>query len=562
MTVQTNSREILGRFLGSEEFPINWEKESDKNEFWWFDDLHVPRPISPLFFDLGGWWKDCIYMFRRFGVPFGKEWHARNINGYLYTSVERREIEEENKLAPYFQMVLPVYAENFLEWWDDRYLPEIKRNLEFLDKFPYEQSSLTEMMILFEDAIDIQERHFRIHWILNLAQFAAFEQFGEVVAEVAGEEGSQYVGNVLVSTKDKNWESSKDLWEIKERIANDAKLQSIFTNLDSIEGIENELEKTKNGRDTLKAIEAYQKEYGYKGIYTHEYIYELWIENAAPIYETLRNYLDSDYDYHKDIENVVNGQKDAIEGIRALIKTDEDSEKFENALKLALGMAPLTPNHHFYIDQGTYARMRIVIKELGKKFANRGDIDDAEDIFYLVYDEIRELSATPDAFNTRELVEERRKGLDEAQATSPRDWVGTADHWAVYEQAYAGVWGYPERFELSKTKDEETTEVVGLGASSGVIEGVARYISDPSEFDQLQQGEILVCRMTNPAWTLLFNKVSGLVTDSGGALSHPAVIAREYGVPAVTSTLDATSKIKTGQRIRVDGSTGVVTILD
>src|SRR5699024_5419553 len=125
---------------------------------------------------------------------------------------------------------------------------------------------------------------------LNLAQFAAFEQFGEVVAEVAGEEGSQYVGNVLVSTKDKNWESSKDLWEIKERIANDAKLQSIFTNLDSIEGIENELEKTKNGLDTIKAIETYQKEYGYKGIYTHEYIYELWIENAAPIYETLRNY--------------------------------------------------------------------------------------------------------------------------------------------------------------------------------------------------------------------------------------------------------------------------------
>ena len=70
-------------------------------------------------------------------------------------------------------MVMPVYADKFLDWWKRRYLPEILRNFEYLDTFPMDSSSLPELMILLEDAIDIQERHFRLHWMLNLAQFQA-----------------------------------------------------------------------------------------------------------------------------------------------------------------------------------------------------------------------------------------------------------------------------------------------------------------------------------------------------------------------------------------------------
>ncbi len=563
MAVRVNSREILGQFLGNENFPIKWKNESDKDEFWWFDDLHVPRPVSPLYFDIGGWWGEtCEYMFRRFGVPFGKEWNASNVNGYLYTSVKRRDPEEEERLGPYFGMMLPIYATRFIGWWEDRYLPEIKKNLEYLDHFPYENSSIPEMMVLFEDAIDIQERHFRIHWILNLAQFAAHQQFSDIAVEVAGEDAGQFVGKVLVSIKDKNWESSKELYDIKEKVKADSELKAIFSEQDTIENIQAELVKSDKGQAILDEINRYKDEYGYKAIFTHEYIYELWKENPAPIYETLRNYIDSDYDYYQDNKKVAVEQELAINELRTRIQNEDDLKKFNDALELALAMNPLTPDHHFYIDQGTYARMRIAIKEIGKKFVNRGDLDDSEDIFYLVYDEIRHLAAVPDAFDAKALVAQRRQEQDEAQAVSPRDWVGTADHWSLNEQVYAGVWGYPERFELSKTKDQETDEVKGLAASSGVVEGVARYISSPDDFEKLQQGEILVCRMTNPAWTLLFSKISGLVTDSGGILSHPAVIAREYGVPAVTSTLDGTTKIKSGQRIRVDGSSGVVTILE
>jgi pyruvate,water dikinase len=81
------------------------------------------------------------------------------------------------------------------------------------------------------------------------------------------------------------------------------------------------------------------------------------------------------------------------------------------------------------------------------------------------------------------------------------------------------------------------------------------------EFDQVRDGDILVCQMTNPAWVVLFTKIAGLVTDTGGTTSHPAVLSREFGIPAVIGTSNATKRIKTGDRIRVDGTTGVVEIL-
>ena len=94
------------------------------------------------------------------------------------------------------------------------------------------------------------------------------------------------------------------------------------------------------------------------------------------------------------------------------------------------------------------------------------------------------------------------------------------------------------------------------------MEGPARYVTSLDEFDQVQEGEILVCHMTNPAWVVLFTKISGLVTEAGGAVSHPAVVAREFGIPAVVGTTNAGDRIATGDRVRVNGTTGVVEILE
>ena len=100
----------------------------------------------------------------------------------------------------------------------------------------------------------------------------------------------------------------------------------------------------------------------------------------------------------------------------------------------------------------------------------------------------------------------------------------------------------------------------GIGASPGQVTGMARVVSGPDEFDQMQQGEILVAKITTPAWTPLFALAAGIVTDVGGPLSHGSIVAREYQIPAVLGTGVATERLHNGQRITVDGDAGVVKI--
>jgi pyruvate,water dikinase len=166
--------------------------------------------------------------------------------------------------------------------------------------------------------------------------------------------------------------------------------------------------------------------------------------------------------------------------------------------------------------------------------------------------------ANSTAFDAHELVSDRRDANEEASEKRPPSWVGTATQVAL-DFPYNALWGFPEKFHAGEPST--TGEVRGLAASPGVVEGTARFVSSVEEFDQVQEGEILVCRMTNPAWVVLFTKIAGLVTEAGGTVSHPAVVAREFGLPAVVGTQNAGERIKSGDRVRVNGNTGVVDIL-
>jgi len=221
-------------------------------------------------------------------------------------------------------------------------------------------------------------------------------------------------------------------------------------------------------------------------------------------------------------------------------------------------MNPLTPDHHFYIDQGTNARLRYVLVAIGRKLVERGDLDGPEDVMYLRYNELRVLMADTGSIDAPSIVSDRRDEREEAFKVRPREWIGTATETAL-AFPYNGLWGFPEKFH--RKPGEKADELAGLAASPGVVEGPARVVLELAEFDEVKKGDVLVCRMTNPAWVVLFTKIAGLVTDAGGTVSHPAVVSREFGIPAVVGTSDATQRIKTGDRVRVNGATGVVEIL-
>ena len=248
MAVTSAGEDVLGTFHGSGEFPIEWD-EGEKELFWIYDDLHIPNPVSPMFFDIGGWWLSCDHMFRRFGTPFACDWVAKEINGYVYTAavpadsrirseateyqaryVPRvpRDPEHAGKIGAYLGWVLPHYAENFLDWWRDRLRPEIERNFEYLDGYDTDGASFLELAVLLEDAIDLHDRHWKIHWMLNFAQFASTQALNGLLEAEKGEAAGALMGRLQSSLEDRNWDSIVDLWRMKEEIKADPELATAF----------------------------------------------------------------------------------------------------------------------------------------------------------------------------------------------------------------------------------------------------------------------------------------------------------------------------------------------
>jgi phosphohistidine swiveling domain-containing protein len=574
MAVTSAGEEILGSFPGSDEFPIEWD-EGEEELFWIYDDLHCPNPVSPMFFDIGGWWLTCDHMFRRFGTPFAADWIAKEINGYVYTAavpadsrIKSEATEYQARYAPrvprdpdhaakigaYLGWVLPHYAGNFLDWWRDRLRPEIERNFEYLDGFDTEGAGFIELAVLLEDAIDIHDRHWKIHWMLNFAQFASTQSLNALLEEEKGDAAPALMGRLQSSIEDRNWDSIEDLWKMKEEIKEDSELRAAFEG-ETAADVMGALESSERGRRFIEErVEPHQRHFGYKAIWSHEFAFKTWREDPAPMIEAVRGYLATDYDYPAAIagvrEDLEAAKREALEGA--------EGGALEDALERSLSMNPLTPDHHFYIDQGTNARLRLLLIAIGEKLVASGTIDDAEDVMFLRYNELRLLMADQEAFDARDLIGDRRDAREDAFEKRPPSWVGTATQTAL-DFPYNALWGFPEKFHAGEPAT--TGEVKGLAASAGVVEGPARYVQSLDEFDQVQDGEILVCRMTNPAWVVLFTKISGLVTEAGGAVSHPAVVAREFGIPAVVGTTNAGERIATGDRVRVNGTTGVVEIL-
>ena len=573
------SHGVLGTFHGTDEFPIEWQ-EGERELFWIYDDLHCPNPVSPLFFDIGGWWLTCDHMFRRFGTPFASDWIAKRINGYVYTaaipadpSVRAEATEYQARYAPrvprdgayagaigaYLGFVLPHYAENFLDWWQNRLRPEIERNFAYLDGQDWDNASFAELAVLLEDAIDVHDRHWKIHWMLNFAQFSATTALNAAVEQIRGQADPELLGRLQSSVEDRNWDSIEDLWKMKEEIKGDAELRAAFDGSDTAHGVLEALRRTeRGGRFVEERLRPHQQTFGFKAIWSHEFAFKTWVEDPAPIIEAVRGYLATDYDYPANIRSV----RDDLEQAKAEVMEGVEGERREQlqaALDRSLAMNPLTPDHHFFIDQGTNARLRLAVIAIGRKLADVGVLADAEDVVFLHYNEVRLLLADQSALgDVQDLVSDRRDEHEDAAERRPPSWVGTATEEAL-AFPYASLWGFPEKFHAGEPAT--TGEVKGLAASPGVVEGTARYVSSLDQFDEVGDGDILVCRMTNPAWVVLFTKIHGLVTEAGGTMSHPAVVAREFGIPAVVGTTNAGDRIKTGDRIRVNGTTGVVEIL-
>ncbi|MFH1629972.1 MAG: PEP-utilizing enzyme, partial [Pseudomonadota bacterium] len=236
-------------------------------------------------------------------------------------------------------------------------------------------------------------------------------------------------------------------------------------------------------------------------------------------------------------------------------------------LGLAQKTGAFSEEHNHYLDLYTHALMRRSCLAIGKRLVAAGVIDAPEDTFFLMPDEMRAVTLVPDGFNLRHIVERRRKEWKEwcSKENPPailKEGFTMDDAMGVLVQSNDPIALKIVVGSMPVPKPELNADLYGICGSGGVAEGPARVIMEESQLDEVQKGDILVAASTAPSWTPVFGLLNGVVVDRGASLSHSAIVSREYGIPCVINVFEGTAKIKTGQRIKVDGDNGVVYILD
>jgi pyruvate,water dikinase len=195
---------------------------------------------------------------------------------------------------------------------------------------------------------------------------------------------------------------------------------------------------------------------------------------------------------------------------------------------------------HFELTR-LFPPFRRLLLELGRRWRERGLIGKPNDVFFLSLDELAEVADSPHSMR-----DEVRVCRAEFEANKGRPWP---DVIRGSEEIYA---------EDGVPVEAAEGQMGGVAGSPGVVTGVARVIRGPEEFEKLKNGDILVAPLTTPVWTPLFAMAGGVITEVGGILSHGAIVAREYGIPAVMSIAGATKRVREGQRVTVNGNRGVV----
>jgi pyruvate,water dikinase len=291
-------------------------------------------------------------------------------------------------------------------------------------------------------------------------------------------------------------------------------------------------------------------------VYDLDFANSVPADDPAPLLETLKYFLSGQArsPYERQA-GAARAREQATQSVLARLKGLR-LRFFRFLVQTAQRYAPLREDALADVGLG-WPVLRRMLREVGRRMVAAGGIAERDDVFYLMWEEAE---AAARALDAGQPTQDYRGRVAARQATSESEGKVTPPV-ALPIKGGARFLGMDvSRWMPARTDQRAGNIIKGVGTSPGRVVGVARVIHGPDEFDQMQPGDILVAKITTPAWTALFALASGVVTDVGGPLSHSSIVAREYHVPAVLGTGVATERIRTGQRISVDGDGGVVTL--
>jgi pyruvate, water dikinase len=340
-----------------------------------------------------------------------------------------------------------------------------------------------------------------------------------------------------------------------------------------------ELKTSDAGRQWLDELEAAKDPWFYYSTgpgYCHAN--RAWIDDLRPPFIALADYVrrvERGEDLSRPLEQLRADRERLAGGYRQLLD-DEDAAEFDSLLALSRKVFPYVENHNFYVEHWHHSIFFDKARELGAMLCAAGLLDQDEDIFFLhryeIYRVLYEAEAkwavgvpSRSEYIWREEVARRRQIYAALEKWTPPPALGAAPD-TVTEAISVTLFGITtdtiNRWLDAESDTNPDSIVRGLAASPGVVEGVARVVRGVEELHTVADGEILVCPLTAPSWSIVFARIAAAVSDGGGIMSHAAIVSREYGLPAVVATGIGTQVLRTGDRLRVDGDMGVVTILE
>ncbi|MGH3439713.1 MAG: PEP-utilizing enzyme [Sciscionella sp.] len=568
-------------------------RASEDSQFWFMDGVHTPEVMPPwdatiieyAFYGLGQ------YNTRHYVIPPALGVDLRFLNGYLYLSpvgvsdpaeIEARVPEFAERAGFYFQNWDRLYA----DW-----LPKVRAVINELDAITFEplpdredMAVLTEgrgvgsgyeLLSSYHRLLDLTLRLWNHHFeFLNLGYAAYLDFFGyckELFPNIPDQAIAKMVAGIEVDLFRPDDEVKK-LAALAVDLGVDGKLAAGTAGevLASLRG-------DPAGEKWLAAWEAAKDPwFNFSSGTAFYHSDKVWLENLDIPLGFVNSYIAKvrrGESLQRPVESITAERERIVAEYGELIDSDEDRATFEAKLGLARTVFPYVENHNFYIEHWGHSVIWRKMRELGAVFVKEGFFTAPDDIFLLGRHEVpvalddlyhgwavgaqaRGTHYWPDELASRGRI------LDALRQWSPPPALGVPPE-VISEPFTVMLWGVTsDSVEQWLGGTEADGGLSGFAASPGVAEGPARVILSADGISDLREGEILVAPITAPSWAPVFGKIAATVTDVGGIMSHAAIVCREYGLPAVTGTAFGTKNVKTGQRLRVDGNTGQVTILD
>jgi pyruvate,water dikinase len=575
-------------------------EEWENKHFWFHDKIHAPEAMYPLDLIFQEAWQISLsqYNTRVFCIPPAQGISQRMVGCYMYiTPVMPPPGDIIQEKAGLFQKRVFYVFDHYDALWGlwlkkFRALGEEMQQIKILEFPKFEPDDLVfpdprgyytsyELIDAWERLVSLMIKGWQFHFqYLNLA-YLAYLMFGDTCRKLFPGISESTIGKLVAGAYVQMFRPEEELCRLARHAAPIKEVAKILKSDVVPQAKIEALRKTAEGNNWLVEFEKSKDPWFYVSCGSGWFHYEgSWTTKLEIPFGYIKGYIERierGEKIERDLAGIDKARAELAEEYQKLIKTDEDRKSFNDVYKAVRTIYKYAEDHLFWVEHWFHTIWFEKVREFGRLFVKKGLLKAVDDIYLfnrfevpILLEDMVTTWALGEGVPSRAQywqakAETRKKIIEAAKKWSPIPALGTPPE-EIAEPFTVMLWGVT----TDKVQDwlkgmavvpTEVTELKGFASSAGVVEGKVRVVKVLEEITMIQQGEILVCPTTNPAWAPVFTKIKASITDIGGLTSHAAIVCREYGVPSVTGTGIATNVLKTGDTVKVDGNTGVVKIL-